>query len=83
MEPTIHGEVVESPGNKMLIPYVELVRKLAKEYNAILVETHRVFIDYLKKQPTQKLTIDGVHMNSIGNMLMAKAWVKTFLTHIN
>ncbi|ULT56183.1 SGNH/GDSL hydrolase family protein [Neobacillus drentensis] len=78
MEPSIHGEVVESPGNKMLIPYVEVVRKLAKEYNAILVETHQVFIDYLNQDSPQRLTSDGVHMNSIGNMLMAKAWIKSF-----
>ena len=81
MEPTIHGEEIESPGNQLLAPYVEAVQKLAKEYNAVLVDTHQVFIDYFKQKPIHKLTVDGVHMNSIGNMLMAKAWLKSFFNH--
>lgn len=79
MEPTIHGEEVESLGNKMLVPYVEVVQTLTKEYNAILVDTHQVLIDYLKQHPSKKVTIDGVHMNSIGNMLIAKAWINSFI----
>jgi acyl-CoA thioesterase I len=79
MEPTIHGEEVHSPGNQMLHEYVEVVRNLADEYQATLVPSHQAFLDYLKQHPNHKLTSDGVHMNSSGNMLMAKTWLQAFL----
>ncbi|MBS4178237.1 SGNH/GDSL hydrolase family protein [Lederbergia citrea] len=76
MEPTVIEEDVESEGNKKLIPYIEIVRELAKKYNAILVPTHEDFISYVKTGNPYKLTTDGVHMNSAGNTLMAKSWLK-------
>jgi acyl-CoA thioesterase I len=76
MEPTIIKENPQSQGNQMLIPYVEVVRKLAVEFDAVLVPTHDVFIDYLTKKPDVSLTTDGVHMRKKGNELMAKAWLK-------
>ncbi|MFE1242774.1 SGNH/GDSL hydrolase family protein [Fictibacillus sp. NPDC058756] len=76
MEPTIIKENPQSKGNQMLIPYVEAVRKLAVEYDAVLVPTHDVFIDHLTKKPDVSLTSDGVHMRKKGNELMAKAWLK-------
>jgi len=60
----------------MLIPYIEAIHRLVKKYEALLVPTHDVFLDYLRKGE-YPLTIDGVHMNSAGNMLMAIAWLKT------
>jgi len=76
MEPTVIEEDVHSEGNQKLIPYVEIVRSLAKKFDAILVPTHQDFIEYLKTGTTYKLTTDGVHMNSAGNMLMATSWLK-------
>jgi acyl-CoA thioesterase I len=76
MEPTIIKENPQSQGNQMLIPYVEVVRKLAVEFDAVLVPTHDVFIDHLTKKPDVSLTTDGVHMRKKGNELMAKAWLK-------
>ncbi|MCR2823022.1 SGNH/GDSL hydrolase family protein [Lederbergia panacisoli] len=75
MEPTVIEEDVNSEGNQKLVPYVEIVRALAKKFNAILVPTHQDFIDYLKSGTAYKLTTDGVHMNSAGNMLMARSWL--------
>lgn len=75
MEPTVIEEDVDSEGNQKLVPYVEIVRELAKKFNAILVPTHQDFIDYLKSGTAYKLTTDGVHMNSAGNMLMARSWL--------
>ena len=46
MEPTIHGEEISSQGNKLLAPYVEVVRKLAVQYDAVLVPTHQAFLEY-------------------------------------
>ena len=76
MEPTIIEEDVQSIGNKLLIPYVETVHRLADKYNATIVPTHQAFIEFLKSSNDHPLTIDGVHMNSMGNMLMAKTWIQ-------
>lgn len=76
MEPTIIKENPQSQGNQMLLPYVKIVRKLAVEFDAVLVPTHDVFIDHLTKKPDVSLTTDGVHMRKKGNELMAKAWLK-------
>ncbi len=76
MEPTIIKENTESQGNQLLMPYVEVVRKLAKEFKAVLVPTHDVFINHLIKKPDVSLTTDGVHMRRKGNELMAKTWLE-------
>ena len=76
MEPTVIAEDVNAKGNKMLIPYLEAIHRLTKKYDTLLVPTHDVFLNYLRKGD-YPLTIDGVHMNSAGNMLMANAWMKT------
>lgn len=78
MEPTVIEEDVLSPGNHKLIPYAEIVEQLAKAYDAIYVPTYQAFINYLKAETNYKLTIDGVHTNSAGNMLMAQTWIKAF-----
>lgn len=75
MEPTIIEEDPQSKGNQMLKPYVDIVRKLAEEYGAVLVPVHQAFIGYLREGSEYKLTTDGVHMTSIGNMLMARTWL--------
>jgi acyl-CoA thioesterase I len=76
MEPTIIKENPQSQGNQLLIPYVEVVRKLAVEFEAVLVPTHDTFISHLTKKPDISLTTDGVHMRKKGNELMAKSWLK-------
>lgn len=76
MEPTVIDEDVESKGNQLLVAYVEAVHRLREKYDAVLVPTHEAFIEYLKADTGKKLTTDGVHMNSAGNMLMAVTWIK-------
>jgi acyl-CoA thioesterase I len=76
MEPTIIGEDVQSLGNTLLKPYVECVHRLADKYSATLIPTHQAFIEFLESRNENPLTIDGVHMNSMGNMLMAKTWIQ-------
>ncbi|WP_137791083.1 SGNH/GDSL hydrolase family protein [Bacillus sp. E(2018)] len=75
MEPTIIKENTGSQGNQLLIPYVEVVRRLAKEFDAVLVPTHEIFMNHLNKKPDVSLTTDGVHMRRKGNELMAKTWL--------
>lgn len=77
MEPTVIEEDVHSVGNIKLKDYVQVVRRLAKNYNLTVVPTHEAFISYLKTQAPYPLTTDGVHMNRAGNYLMAQTWLKT------
>lgn len=83
MEPTLIQEEIFSVGNAKLIPYVEIVNRLAKKYQTIVVPTHEVFINFIKSNRKYKLTTDGVHMNSAGNMLMAKTWLETVLSEMD
>ncbi|MFG6496115.1 SGNH/GDSL hydrolase family protein [Fictibacillus sp. UD] len=83
MEPTIIKENPQSQGNQMLIPYVEVVRKLAMEFDAVLVPTHDVFINHLNKKPDVSVTTDGVHMRKKGNELIAKSWLEAAKSLIN
>lgn len=77
MEPTLIQEDIHSEGNVKLIPYVAIIHRLAEKYQAVVVPTHEVFINYIKSNRNYKLTTDGVHMNTAGNMLMAKTWLDT------
>lgn len=76
MEPTIIKEYPDSIGNRMLQPYVDVVRGLADEFHAVLVPTHDAFIRFLRRETGKALTTDGVHMTSLGDMLMATTWLK-------
>jgi acyl-CoA thioesterase I len=78
MEPTVIEESIESEGNQKLIPYAEIVKNLAEKYDAVFVPTHQAFIKYLQADTGYQLTIDGVHTNSTGNMLMAQTWIRAF-----
>lgn len=75
MEPTVIEDIVSPKGNKMLIPYVEAVQKLAKKHDTMILHTHELFLDYLKKGD-YPVTIDGIHMSPVGNMLLAKGWLQ-------
>lgn len=75
MEPTIIEEDVNSVGNALLKPYVEIVKKLANKYDAVLVSTHQTFLNFIEKTPKASMTTDGVHMNDLGRKLMATTWL--------
>ncbi|MFC3039989.1 SGNH/GDSL hydrolase family protein [Virgibacillus xinjiangensis] len=77
MEPTVIEEDPFAGGNEKLKGYVEAVQRLAEKFDAILVPTHEAFLQYLNANNHEKLTTDGVHMNRLGNMLMASTWLKT------
>lgn len=75
MEPTVIEENPEAEGNQLLKPYLNIVRKMAEKFSAILVPTHQAMIDYRLNGGNYDLTTDGVHMNSAGDLLMAKTWI--------
>jgi acyl-CoA thioesterase I len=51
------------------------VHELAEQFNAVVVTENKAFIQYLESGGSLKLTTDGVHMTSAGDMLMARTWV--------
>lgn len=76
MEPTVIEENPASAGNEKLKAYVEIVNTLAEKYDATIVPTHGGFLNYVTANKGYALTVDGVHMNPAGNMLMAKIWLE-------
>lgn len=82
MEPTVIEEDPQSKGNQLLAPYVKVVHKMAKQFSAIVVPTHQAMLHYMEQGGSYQLTTDGVHMNSAGNLLMAKTWLEQLNTKI-
>lgn len=81
MQPTVIKEYPDSTGNTLLKSYVDIVDRLAEEFNAILVPTHRTFNDFIQCETGKDLTTDGVHMTPLGDTLMASTWIKAVCDH--
>ncbi|HLQ98284.1 MAG TPA: SGNH/GDSL hydrolase family protein [Candidatus Dormibacteraeota bacterium] len=77
MDPTIIEEDVHSEGNQLLKEYVKITEQLSKDFQAVHIAMYYAFIQYVKEYPENTLTTDGVHMNSLGRMLMAKKWMES------
>jgi len=80
---TVIGEDLESHANRLLIPYNDFIRETAARHKALLVQMNEQFqkaIAARQKVAGNDLhfTTDGVHMNPVGNCLMAvtllRAW---------
>ncbi|WP_370622057.1 GDSL-type esterase/lipase family protein [Bacillus sp. JCM 19034] len=81
MEPTIIEEDVNAKGNQLLKAYVQVIHEISQQFEAIVVPTHQSFCRYLENESKKKLTTDGVHMNSLGNLLMAQTWLDAVLSN--
>ena len=83
---TMITENAKNPANIKLAGYNAFLRQLAKEKNCVLVDLSKDMQDQIaaikKKYPKFKsgnaLTYDGVHMNPMGNMMMANGVLKGF-----
>ena len=77
LTPTVIGEGPAESANKRLRIYVEAEKQIARDRKCTLVDLHRMFMTVLARRPAdvkdkQKwLTSDGVHMNPLGDALMA------------
>ncbi|WP_269523248.1 SGNH/GDSL hydrolase family protein [Coraliomargarita parva] len=74
---------VENELNQKLVGYNDFLRELAVERNLPLADTSAAFWQTLETEskPSYKglfLTVDGVHMNPVGDMLMATEVLKAF-----
>ncbi|MGO4545496.1 SGNH/GDSL hydrolase family protein [Paenibacillus sp. 2TAB23] len=76
METTILSEDSNDGKNERLLPYNQIIREVAAEFEAILVPQYQSFMAYLREQRGKTLTVDQVHMNSTGNLFMAVNWLK-------
>jgi lysophospholipase L1-like esterase len=78
---TVIREDLNNADNHKLAPYNDFLRELAKEKHLVLADLNAEFQERLKAEnkPGEKvLTVDGVHMNTEGNKLMATGILKAF-----
>lgn len=64
------------PMRMMMDSYGAVVKKLAGEFDAVLVDLQASFNKYLEKQPVSSLCDDRVHPNKIGHQLIAHSFLK-------
>jgi hypothetical protein len=72
----------ENGNNQKLAAYNDFLRQLAKDRNLPLADLNADFHAYYGKNAPKeflrRLTVDGVHMNSEGNVIMAEGILKAF-----
>jgi len=68
----------DNANNQKLVEYNDFLRQLAKERNLPVADLNEIFWKALKASPAPHLTVDGVHMNPEGNMLMARGILEAF-----
>jgi acyl-CoA thioesterase I len=54
----------------------DVVRRMAREFDAVLIPYQDIFNAALKRAPAQYWLADGVHPTYAGHQLMADAWLK-------
>jgi acyl-CoA thioesterase I len=59
-----------------LDPRIEVVHKLAEEFDAIMVPLDRIFAKAMKKREPAYWAADGVHPTLAGHALIAQSWLK-------
>ena len=64
------------PMRAMMDQYGEVVRQLARQYQAILVDTQAAFDFVLTEVPPTALALDRVHLNLTGHMILAQHFFK-------
>ena len=84
VEPTVIGEEVDSPENLRhvkLQSYVAAMRRTAESRQTLLAPLHDDFVRAIRAgrsvNPEFRLTTDGVHLNAVGNHVMALTLLAT------
>ena len=82
---TMITENPKHPNNQKLAAYNDFLRKLAAEKSCVLVDLNadmqKQIAEIKAKHPKIKgnlLTVDGVHMNVLGNIMMAEGILRVF-----
>jgi len=72
LAPTLIQEDPSTEGNKRLPKYVAAMKEVAAEKKCQMVDLHSMFLAALKNKPADRpLTRDGVHMQTLGDAIMA------------
>ncbi|MDI9882657.1 SGNH/GDSL hydrolase family protein [Flectobacillus longus] len=58
------------------IERAEVVKSIAKDFNAVLIDYPQVFAQAQKKAPLEYWIWDGIHPTVFGHELMAREWMK-------
>ncbi len=60
-----------------LNPKIDVVRKMSKEFDTLLVPLDGIFTEAAKKSSKEFWSEDGVHPTTAGHGLIARAWLET------
>lgn len=63
------------PMRAMMDQYGEAVKEIARKYDAILVDTQSAFDEYLQNYHPVSITWDRIHPNTLGHMIIARAFL--------
>jgi lysophospholipase L1-like esterase len=66
----------KNPMRSMMDDYSDVVRGLAEKHRTVFVDTQAAFDRYLEYHPPSSLADDQVHVNAIGHMMLALAWLE-------
>lgn len=85
LSPTVIGEDLNDPRNRMAAGYTQALRDIARGHKCLFVDLQRPFQTYLDLSRTtghadNLLTVDGVHMNDWGNRVMAATILSALLS---
>jgi lysophospholipase L1-like esterase len=64
------------PMRAMMDRYGEVVRNLAAKHQAVLVDTQAAIDRVLRARPADDLASDRVHLNALGHMILARAFLQ-------
>lgn len=59
-----------------LDPKIHIVRRLAREFNALYIPLDGIFAQYYTYRPPEFWSTDGVHPTKAGHAVIAKAWME-------
>lgn len=68
----------DNTDNRALVPYNDFLRQFAKERNLPLADLNAMCWKARKANPANHLTVDGIHMNPAGNMILALGVLEAF-----
>jgi lysophospholipase L1-like esterase len=66
----------KNPMRSMMDDYGVVVRGLAGKHSTVFVDTQAAFDRYLEHHPPGSLAGDQIHVNAIGHMILALAWLE-------
>ena len=85
LTPTLIYEEFESEPNRRLQPYLAFLKQLAAEEGLLLADLNTLMREEIAQYPAAQrklernvLTGDGVHMNAVGNQMMAEGILRAF-----